>query len=108
METKLNAVRKIGNISCSTPDEIVRGLESLKSKSDKLFIQSLNNAILEQDMDIICGHIDWFRKKLGKVCISDESRIRVGIFYFNYFRHHSKDGEISSADFISDALEHFA
>lgn len=108
MENKLDEVRKIDNITCSTPEEIVRGLEILKSKSDTLFNQSLNNAILEQDIDIICGHINCFRKKLGKACISDECRILVGNFFSEYFRHHSKDSKTSSIDFISDAIEHFS
>ena len=108
METKLATVRKIDNITCNTPDDIVLGLDSLKRKSDELFIQSLSNAILEDDMDIICGHIDWFRRKLGKSCMDYEGRNLVGSFYSQYFKQHPKNGEISSADFISDALEHFS
>lgn len=108
METKLTTIRKIGNVSCSTPDDIVLGLEKLKDEGDDLFIQSLNNAILENDIDIICGHIDWFRRKLGKACMDYDVRILVSSFYSQYFKQHPKDGEISSADFISDALEHFS
>ncbi|WP_062309816.1 hypothetical protein [Polynucleobacter sinensis] len=108
METKLAAIRKIGGVTCSTPDDIVLGLESLKDEGDDLFIQSLNNAILEDDMDIICGHIDWFRRKLGKSCMDFDGRTLVASFYSQYFKQHTKDGEISSADFISDALEHFS
>lgn len=108
MDTKLATVRKIGNMSCSTAEDIVRGLESLKDESNDLFIQSLNNAILENDIDVICGHIDWFRRKLGKSCMDLDGRALVSIFYMQYFKKHIKNGAISSAEFIGDALEHFS
>ena len=108
MDTKLASIRKIGNITCRTANEIVLGLESLKNTSDELFSQSLCNAILEDDMEIICGHIDWFRKKIGEDCMDYEKRKLVSSFYSEYFMRHPKNGEISSAEFISDALEHFS
>lgn len=107
MEIKLATSRKLGNITCKTADDIVYGLENLKAKDNDLFVQSLSNAILENDMDIICGHIDWFRKKIGKDCLNNETRIYVSDFYWRYFKNHRKNGEISVANFIGDALEHF-
>lgn len=108
MNVKLSAIRKIGDVTCSTPDDIVLGLANLKGKSDELFVASLNDAILEDDMDIICGHIDWFRRKLGKGCLDLNERNLVSSFYTQYFEQHPKDGKISTADFIGDALEHFS
>lgn len=107
MEIKLTTSRKLGNVTCKTAEDIVHELENLKNEDNDLFIQSLSNAILENDMDIICGHIDWFRKKIGKDCLNHDLRAHVSDFYLRYFKDHTKNGEISVADFIGDALEHF-
>ena len=37
MDRKLASIRKIGNITCRTANEIVLDLESLKNTSDELF-----------------------------------------------------------------------
>lgn len=57
----LSKCRSLGGMSCKTAKDIVFGLGLLKSKSDQMFINSLHRAIYSGDMDIICGHIDWFR-----------------------------------------------
>lgn len=107
MNSKLNSIRQIGDIHCTTPEDVVLGLATLKGKSNDLFIASLSRAIFEKDIDIICGHIDWFRRKLGKDCLDDHHRDQVEGFYQEYFQKQPPDGEIMVANFLGDALEHF-
>lgn len=107
MNVKLNSIRKVGDITCSTAEDVVLGLANLKGKSNEQFIDSLRKAVLANDNDIICGHIDWFRRKLGKDCLDPINRHQVEIFYEDYFRVHPIDGEIMIAEFLGSALEHF-
>ena len=108
MNVKLESIREVGDITCSTPEDILLGLASLKGKGDEQFIDSLRQAVLANDIDIICGHIDWFRRKLGKDCLDQLSRHQVANFYADYFHAHPKNGEIMIADFMASALEHFS
>ena len=108
MTTKLLNIRQIGDILCATSEDVLLGLASLKGKSDQAFIESLNNAIFEGDMDIICGHIDWFRHLSGKNCLDISDRKQLEQFYRHYFAKHKKNSGIKYTDFIVDALEHFS
>lgn len=108
MNVKLNSIREVGDITCSTPEDVVLGLANLKGKSDEQFIDSLRQAVLTNDIDILCGHIDWFRSKLGKDCLDQVNRDQVAIFCEKYFQSHPKDGEIMIAEFLGVALEHFS
>ena len=108
MNVKLNSIREVGDINCTTSEDVVLGLAKIKDKGDEQFIDSLRQAVLANDIDIICGHIDWFRRKLGKDCLDQVNRHEVAIFCDEYFRAHPKDGAIMIAEFIGEALEHFS
>lgn len=93
---------------CRTAKDIVFGLERLKTKNNQLFIDSLHRAIHDGDMDIICGHIDWFRAKAGLPSLNQLERDEVRCFSKQYLSNHPPDGVLRMAQFISAALEHFS
>lgn len=49
-----------------------------KGEGDLLFIQCLDNLILEDGADIFYGHIECFRRKLGKAFMNYDRRTQVG------------------------------
>lgn len=100
--------RKLGGVICNTSEDIVIGLGRLKSQNEQEFIESLRCAIFEGDMDIICGHIDWFREKAALPTLSAYQRDEVKEFYKQYINQHPPDGILRMAQFISAALEHFS
>jgi hypothetical protein len=100
--------RKLGGIICNTSEDIVIGLSRLKSQNEQEFIESLRYAIFEGDIDIICGHIDWFREKAALPTLSAYQRDEVKEFYKQYITQHPPDGILRMAQFISAALEHFS
>ena len=104
----LSKCRNLGGVNCKTVKDIVLGLGLLKSQSDQMFINSLHRAIYEGDMDIICGHIDWFRDKVGLPCLNELEREEAQLFYKQYLSKHPPDGVLRMAQFISAALEHFS
>mgnify|MGYP006958835536 FL=1 len=104
----LSKCRNLGGVNCKTAKDIVFGLGLLKSKSDQMFINSLHRAIYEGDIDIICGHIDWFRDRAGLPCLNELERDEVEVFYKDYLSKHPPDGVLRMAQFISAALEHFS
>ena len=108
MTIKLLNVRQVGDILCATSDDILLGLASLKGKSEEAFIESLSQAIFNEDMDIICGHIDWFRHLSGRECLTHSDRKKLENFYRHYFSNHKKNSGFKYTDFLVDALEHFA
>jgi hypothetical protein len=100
--------RKIGEIDCKTSKDIVIGLGRLKSHSEQKFIESLQYAIFKGDIDIICGHIDWFREKAALPTLNAYQRAEVKEFYKQYVTKHPPDGILRMAQFITAALEHFS
>lgn len=107
-DIKLFKCRKLGGIHCQTATDILEGLGNLKSQSDKRFINSLHRAIYEGDLDIIAGHIDWFRVKAGMPILTQTERKELSHFYKEYLAKHPPDGMLRMAQFISAALEHFS
>jgi len=105
---KLFKSRNLGGMFCQTADDILQGLGNLKSQGEKRFINSLHRAIYEGDLDIIAGHIDWFRVKAGMPILNEEERKELSIFYKEYLVKHPPDGMLRMAQFISAALEHFS
>ena len=100
--------RKLGGIECKTSEDVVIGLSRLKSHSEQDFIESLQCAIFEGDIDIICGHIDWFREKAALPKLNAYQRVEVKEFYKQYITQHPPDGILRMAQFITAALEHFS
>ena len=106
--SQLCKTRTLGGVHCQNSTDIVLGLANLKSQSDRRFINSLHRAIYEGDLDIIAGHIDWFRVKAGLPLLNQHEREELATFYREYLLKHPPDGILRMAQFISSALEHFS
>ena len=79
-----------------------------KSNNNLYFFNELHRAIYEGDIEVICSHIDWFRKKNGKPILTDIERHDLTLFYKNYLIQHPPDGILRMAQFINAVLKHFS
>ena len=79
-----------------------------KSRDNLYFYNELHRAIYEGDIEAICTHIDWFRKKGGKPSLTDTQHHDVTLFYKNYLVQHPPDGVLRMAQFINAVLERFS
>lgn len=93
-------------LNCS--QDRLRYFDKEKSHNNLYFFNELHRAIYEGDIEIICSHIDWVRKKGGKPILTDSEHDDVALFYKNYLVQHPPDGILRMAQFNNAVLEHFS
>ena len=72
------------------------------------FFNELHRAIYEGDIEVICSHIDWFRKNDGKPILTESEHHDVALFYKNYLVQHPPDGVLRMAQFFNAVLHLFS
>lgn len=107
-EPILNSIIKGDSHQLNSLEDRLKYFDKAKSHNNLYFFNELHRAIYEGDIEVICSHIDWFRKNDGKPILTESEHHDVALFYKNYLVQHPPDGILRMAQFINAALERFS
>ncbi|MCF8190574.1 MAG: hypothetical protein K9J14_04845 [Polynucleobacter sp.] len=108
MGQTLDSQREFFGVTCDTADDVLKALASIRSEGQEKFFASLCLAVDEGDIDLICGHIDWARAKLGDGCMGSDERSEVRKFYKEFIDRNPAPSDDRASLFISEAFDEFA
>ncbi len=95
-------------VTCDTASDIVLALDEARTQGEDVFLQTLIDAMSIADEDIICGHIDRFRVRLGKKLMDSNERDSLMEFFFKFRDSKSSTNEELAWEFISEAVDEHA
>ena len=108
MSYTLDSQREFFGVTCDTADDVLKALASIRNQGQEQFFASLRLAVDDADMDLICGHIDWARAKLGDGCMGSDERSEVRKFYKEFIDRNPTPSDDRASLFISEAFDEFA
>lgn len=108
MSYTLDSQREFFGITCDTANDVLKALASIRNQRQEQFFASLRLAVDDADIDLICGHIDWARAKLGDGCMGSDERSEVRKFYKEFIGRNPTPSDDRASLFISEAFDEFA
>lgn len=107
MSYTIDQQRVLFGVTCNTASDIIYALQAARSQGQDVFFSTLKNAVDTADEDLICGHVDWFRIKLGEALMNAKQRDEVMSFYKSFISANPTPSDDRSATFMSDAYDKF-
>lgn len=108
MSHTLSSHRIFFGVPCDTSSDIVSALEEARVEGEDAYLQTLIDAMAHEDEDIICGHIDRFRIRLGKELMDSSERSSLMSFFHTFTASNPGSSNEKAWKFISDAVHKHA
>lgn len=108
MSHVLSKHRIFFGVTCDTSSDIVSALQEVRSEGEDVYLQTLVDAMAQADEDIICGHIDRFRVRLGKELMDSNERSSLMSFFHTFTTNNPGSSNEITWKFISEAVDEHA
>ncbi len=108
MSHTLSKHRILFGVPCDTASDVVEALEEARSEGEEVYLRTLVDAMAHADEDIICGHIDRFRIRLGKELMESNERSSLMSFFHTFTANNPDSSNERTWKFISEAVDEYA